>query len=52
MQAQGESTAETQAALPSERVAGCLRVPLIVAALMAIPTIIVQESDPIQTEPR
>src|SRR5918999_6455649 len=42
---QGESTAETQAALRAERVAGWLRVPLIVAALLAIPTIIVQESD-------
>ena len=45
MQAQGEPTAETQAALRAERVAGWLRVPLIVAALLAIPTIIVQESD-------
>jgi hypothetical protein len=45
MQAQGESTAETQAALRAERVSGWLRVPLIVAALLAIPTIIVQESD-------
>src|ERR687895_1598590 len=44
MQAQGEPTAETQAALRAERVAGWLRVPLIVAALLAIPTIIVQES--------
>ena len=42
---QGEPTAETQAALRAERVAGWLRVPLIVAALLAIPTIIVQESD-------
>src|ERR687890_1955649 len=45
MQAQGESTGETQAALRAERVSGWLRVPLIVAALLAIPTIIVQESD-------
>jgi hypothetical protein len=45
MQAQGESTTETQAALRAERVAGWLRVPLIVAALLAIPTIIVQESE-------
>src|ERR671914_987868 len=45
MQAQGEPTAETQAALRAERVAGWLRVPLIVAALLAIPTIIVQESE-------
>ena len=42
---QGEPTAETQAASRAERVAKWLRVPLIVAALMAIPTIIVQESD-------
>ena len=42
---QGEPTAETQAALRAERVARWLRVPLIVAALLAIPTIIVQESD-------
>src|SRR5918997_672942 len=42
---QGEPTAETQAALRAERVAGWLRVPLIIAALLAIPTIIVQESD-------
>ena len=45
MQAQGESTTETEAALRAERVAGWLRVPLIVAALLAIPTIIVQESE-------
>src|SRR5918996_1882461 len=45
MQAQGESTTETQAALRSDLVAGWLRVPLIVAALLAIPTIIVQESE-------
>src|ERR687889_1203021 len=45
MQAQGESTTETQAALRANRVAGWLRVPLIVAALLAIPTIIVQESE-------
>src|ERR671920_303621 len=45
MQAQGESTTETQAALRADRVAGWLRVPLIVAALLAIPTIIVQESE-------
>src|SRR3712207_9245416 len=43
--AQGDSTAETQAASRAERVAKWLRVPLIVAALLAIPTIIVQESD-------
>jgi voltage-gated potassium channel len=43
MQAQGESTTETQGALRAERVARWLRVPLIVAALLAIPTIIVQE---------
>ncbi|MDQ4064053.1 MAG: potassium channel family protein [Actinomycetota bacterium] len=45
VQAQGDPTAETQAALRAERAAGWLRVPLIVAALLAIPTIIVQESD-------
>ena len=45
MQAPGEPTTETQAALRAERVAGWLRVPLIIAALLAIPTIIVQESD-------
>jgi voltage-gated potassium channel len=44
-QAQVEPTAETQAALRAERVAKWLRTPLIVAALLAIPTIIVQESD-------
>ena len=45
VQAQGDPTAEAHAALRAERVAKWLRVPLIVAALMAIPTIIVQESD-------
>jgi voltage-gated potassium channel len=45
MQAQDDPTTETQAAQRAERVAGWLRVPLIVAALLAIPTIIVQESD-------
>jgi voltage-gated potassium channel len=40
-----EPTAETQAASRAERVAKWLQVPLIVAALLAIPTIIVQESD-------
>src|SRR5215218_1934235 len=45
MQTQGDPTTETQAAQRAERVAKWLRVPLIVAALMAIPTIIVQESD-------
>jgi voltage-gated potassium channel len=44
-QAQGEPTAETQATSRAERVAKWLQVPLIVAALLAIPTIIVQESD-------
>jgi voltage-gated potassium channel len=44
-QAQGEPPAETQAALRAGRVAKWLRMPLIVAALLAIPTIIVQESD-------
>src|SRR5215217_7086131 len=45
VQAQGDPTAEAHAASRAERVAKWLRVPLIVAALMAIPTIIVQESD-------
>src|SRR5215212_5196245 len=45
MQTQGDPTTETQAAQRAERVAGWLRAPLIVAALLAIPTIIVQESD-------
>ena len=45
MQAQDDPTVETQASLRAERVEGWLRVPLIVAALLAIPTIIVQESD-------
>ena len=45
VQAQGDSMAEAYAASRAERVAKWLRVPLIVAALMAIPTIIVQESD-------
>ena len=44
-QAQGDPTTETQAASRAERVATWLRVPLIVAALLAIPTIIVQESN-------
>ena len=45
VQAQAEPAAETQAASRAERVAKWLQVPLIVAALLAIPTIIVQESD-------
>jgi voltage-gated potassium channel len=45
MQAQGEPTAETQAARRAERATEWLRVPLIVAALLAIPTIVVQESN-------
>ena len=44
-QAQGDRTTETHAASRAERAATWLRVPLIVAALLAIPTIIVQESD-------
>src|SRR5215216_567517 len=44
MHTQGDPTTETQAAQRAERVAGWLRVPLIVPALLAIPTIIVQES--------
>jgi voltage-gated potassium channel len=43
--AQGDPTAETQAASRAERAAKWLQVPLIVAALLAIPTIIVQESE-------
>ena len=45
VQAQAEPAAETQAASRAERVAKWLQVPMIVAALLAIPTIIVQESD-------
>jgi len=45
MQAQDNPAAEAQAASHAERVATWLRVPLIVAALLAIPTIVVQESD-------
>jgi voltage-gated potassium channel len=45
MQAQGDLTAQTQAASRAERVAQWLRGPLIVAALLAIPTIVVQETD-------
>ena len=41
---QGSTATETQAALRAERAARRLRVPLIAAALLAIPTIIVQES--------
>src|SRR5215211_7331721 len=49
VQVEGDSTAETQAARRAERVAKWLRIPLIIAALLAIPTIIVQESDLGQT---
>ena len=43
---QGEDTStRTQAASRAERTARWMRTPLIVAALLAIPTIIVQESD-------
>ena len=42
---QDSQAAGTQAVLRAERVARWLQVPLIVAALLAIPTIIVQESD-------
>jgi voltage-gated potassium channel len=42
---QGSTATETQAALRAERAARRLRVPLIVAALLAIPTIILQEFD-------
>jgi voltage-gated potassium channel len=45
VQVQGDPTPRTQAAQRAERVAKWLRVPLIIAALLAIPTIIVQESD-------
>ena len=45
IQTHGDPTTETQAASRSERVGKWLRVPLIFAALLAIPTIIVQESD-------
>src|SRR5215218_2420815 len=45
VQAQGGPAAETQADLRAERVGRWLRVPLIIAALLAIPSIIVQESD-------
>jgi hypothetical protein len=43
--AQGDPGAETQAASRAKRAAKRLQVPLIVAALLAIPTIIVQETD-------
>ncbi len=45
MQAQDGSTAKMQAALRAERMARRLEIPLIIAALLAIPTIIVQESN-------
>ena len=45
VQGQSNPTAETQAELRAERATEWLRVPLIVAALLAIPTIILQESD-------
>src|ERR671916_1196588 len=41
---EGSLSTGTDAALRAERVAGRLRVPLIVAALLAIPTIVVQEA--------
>jgi len=44
-QTQDSQAAGTRAALRAERVAKWLQVPLIVAALLAIPTIIVQESE-------
>ena len=44
-QTQDGQATETRAALRADRVARWLQVPLIVAALLAIPTIIVQESD-------
>jgi len=45
MQAQDGTTAQSQAALRAERIARRLEVPLIIAALLAIPTIIMQESN-------
>jgi voltage-gated potassium channel len=44
MQAQDGTTARSQADLRAERISRRLEVPLIIAALLAIPTIIVQES--------
>jgi voltage-gated potassium channel len=44
VQTQDRSAVETQAALRAERAAEWLRVPLIFAAVLAIPTIVVQES--------
>ncbi|CAA9434960.1 hypothetical protein AVDCRST_MAG82-2396 [uncultured Rubrobacteraceae bacterium] len=45
VQTQDSPTTETRQALRAERASGWLRVPLIFAALLAIPTIVVQESD-------
>jgi voltage-gated potassium channel len=45
MQAQDGTTAQSQANLRAERISRRLEVPLIIAALLAIPTIIVQESN-------
>ena len=45
LQAQDDPTEKTQGALRAERIARRLEVPLIVAALFSIPTIIVQESN-------
>jgi voltage-gated potassium channel len=42
---QGSTATETQATLRAERTERRLRVPLIFAALLAIPTIVMQESD-------
>lgn len=42
---QDNTSRRTQAASRAERTARWMRTPLIVAALLAIPTIIVQESD-------
>jgi hypothetical protein len=42
---QDDNSRSTQAASRAERTARWLRTPLIVAALLSIPTIIVQESD-------
>lgn len=45
LQAQDDPTEKTRAALRAERIARRLEVPLIIAALLAISTIIVQESN-------
>jgi hypothetical protein len=42
---EGGQTTSTEAGTRAERVAGWFRAPLIVAALLAIPVIVVQESE-------